>query len=119
MKTKLVGLPPVMVWLTLAVGCGEGSGESLRPHDPVDAENDATDAEPDVELVPVGTFHHARARLRRVVVHDAGSYMASRADLASAIATAFEHTALGGSRCSSRTSLRRPSRRVPRPARAM
>ena len=31
-----------------------------------------------------------------VLVHDAVSYMASRADLASAIATAFEHTAPGG-----------------------
>jgi SAM-dependent methyltransferase len=31
-----------------------------------------------------------------VLLHDAVSYMASRADLASAIATAFEHTAPGG-----------------------
>jgi len=31
-----------------------------------------------------------------VLVHDAVSYMASRADLASAVATAFEHTAPGG-----------------------
>jgi SAM-dependent methyltransferase len=31
-----------------------------------------------------------------VLVHDAVSYMASRADLASAIATAFAHTAAGG-----------------------
>jgi SAM-dependent methyltransferase len=31
-----------------------------------------------------------------VLVHDAVSYMASRADLQSAIATAFEHTATGG-----------------------
>jgi len=31
-----------------------------------------------------------------VLVHDAVSYMASRVDLARAIATAFEHTALGG-----------------------
>lgn len=31
-----------------------------------------------------------------VLVHDAISYMASRSDLARAIATAFEHTALGG-----------------------
>ena len=31
-----------------------------------------------------------------VLVHDAVSYMASRADLAGAIATAFEHTAPGG-----------------------
>jgi SAM-dependent methyltransferase len=31
-----------------------------------------------------------------VLVHDAVSYMSSRADLASAIATAFEHTAAGG-----------------------
>jgi len=31
-----------------------------------------------------------------VLVHDAVSYMASRADLASTIATAFEHTAPGG-----------------------
>jgi len=31
-----------------------------------------------------------------VLLHDAVSYMASRADLASAIATAFEHTAFGG-----------------------
>lgn len=31
-----------------------------------------------------------------VLVHDAVSYMTSRADLASAIATAFEHTAPGG-----------------------
>lgn len=31
-----------------------------------------------------------------VLVHDAVSYMASRADLASALATAFEHTAPGG-----------------------
>mgnify|MGYP003912460793 CR=1 FL=1 len=41
-----------------------------------------------------------RVRLERVfdcvLVHDAVSYMASRADLASAIATAFEHTAPGG-----------------------
>jgi SAM-dependent methyltransferase len=40
------------------------------------------------------------ARLGRVfdcvLLHDAVSYMASRADLASAIATAFEHTAPGG-----------------------
>jgi SAM-dependent methyltransferase len=48
---------------------------------------------------------HVRGDMRRirlgrvfdcVLVHDAVSYMASRADLADAIATAFEHTAPGG-----------------------
>jgi SAM-dependent methyltransferase len=48
-----------------------------------------------------------------VLMHDAVSYMASRADLACAMVTAFEHTAPGGPPCSSRTSSRRPSSRGP------
>jgi SAM-dependent methyltransferase len=44
----------------------------------------------DMRSVRLGRFFDC------VLVHDAVSYMASRADLASAIATAFEHTAPGG-----------------------
>jgi len=41
-----------LVWLPLAVGCGEGSGQFVRPHDPVVTLDAAPEAE--IEIVPVG-----------------------------------------------------------------
>ncbi|MBN1608225.1 MAG: cellulase family glycosylhydrolase [Polyangiaceae bacterium] len=54
MKTTLVCVPPTMLWLALPMGCSEGSGKLERPDDPVVAEKDATDARPEIEVVPVG-----------------------------------------------------------------
>jgi len=54
-----------------------------------------------------------------VLMHDAVSYMSSRADLERAIGTAFEHTAPGGVARSSPTSSPRPSSQARRPAVAM
>ncbi len=51
MKPVLVLLS--LASLTLSVGCGEGSGEFLRPEDPVVAPDAGADADP-VEIVPVG-----------------------------------------------------------------
>jgi hypothetical protein len=53
-KTKLGWVPPVLQWLMLAFGCSEGSGQLVRPDDPAVTQDDQKDAQPAVEVVPVG-----------------------------------------------------------------